>query len=246
MVTPSYRILVLGGTGEARDIASRLIAEGHDVTTSLAGVTTSPILPEGKLRVGGFGGVDGLVQYLQSHSIDVLVDATHPFAATMSSHACEAARLVPCRLLRFERPIWHSEGLSVASLADAAAMLPANAIVLITSGRKDLAPFFARPDIGGLVRTVEPMLETVPARWKVILDRPPQSLETEISLMRDHGITHLITKNSGGDRTRAKLEAAQALGLAVIMITRPVKLACETYAAVDELAKRLGMANQSG
>ncbi len=238
------RILILGGTHEARVIAARLVADGHDVTTSLAGVTSSPILPEGKLRVGGFGGVGGLVDYLDTHQVDVLVDATHPFAATMSRHGFEAAQQFGCLLLRFERPAWiprvDDHWFDVPSLAEAAAMLPPRAVALITTGRKDLEGFFARQDIGGLVRTVEPISEDMPAGWREILDRPPQSVESEISLMRDNCITHLVTKNAGGDRTRAKLDAARDLGLPVIMISRPFRPECETFADIDSLAKRLG------
>lgn len=238
------RILILGGTNEARAIAARLVVDGHDVTTSLAGVTSSPILPDGKLRVGGFGGVAGLVDYLEVHHVDVLVDATHPFAATMSQHGFEAAQQFGCSLLRFERPAWvagvDDHWVEVPSLGEAAVMLPPNAVVLITSGRKDLAAFFARRDISGLVRTVEPITDDVPARWRVIIDRPPQALESETALMRDNRITHLITKNAGGERTRAKLDAARHLGLPVIMVTRPCKPDCEIFSDVDVLAKRLG------
>jgi precorrin-6A/cobalt-precorrin-6A reductase len=238
------RILILGGTNEARVIAARLVVDGHDVTTSLAGVTTAPILPEGKLRVGGFGGVAGLIDYLEAHHVDVLVDATHPFAATMSRHVFEAAQQFGCSLLRFERPAWiprfDDHWIDVPSLADAAAMFPPGAVVLITSGRKDLGGFFARRDISGLVRTVEPISEDMPAHWREILDRPPQSLVSEIALMRDNRITHLVTKNAGGDRTQAKLDAARDLGLPVIMVSRPLKPGCETFADIDSLAKRLG------
>jgi precorrin-6A/cobalt-precorrin-6A reductase len=244
MTTPQ-RILILGGTHEARNIASLLLGAGHDVTTSLAGVTTSPILPHGKLRIGGFGGVNGLVDYLTVQSIDVLVDATHPFAAIMSNHAFEAAEITSCKLLRFERPAWQTEGLTAASLVEAAAMLPANAVVFITSGRKHLAPFFERRDLRGVVRTVEPIVDDVPANWTVILDRPPQTLQGEITLMQGHGISHLITKNAGGSHTRTKLDSARMLGLTVIMIARPLKPKCETYSTVEDLAKRLGTAIES-
>ena len=196
------------------------------------------------MRVGGFGGVVGLVDYLKAHHVDVLIDATHPFAAMMSRHGFEAAQQFGCALLRFERPAWVTGGedhwVNVSSLAEAAAMLPPHAVALITSGRKDLAAFFARRDISGLVRTVEPIAEGMPAQWREILDRPPQSLESEIALMLDSSVTHLVTKNAGGDRTRAKLDAARELGLPVIMITRPFKPDCDMFSNVDALAMRLG------
>ena len=242
-MTPK-RILILGGTAEAREIAARLVDGGHDVTTSLAGVTTSPIVPEGKLRVGGFGGAAGLVEYLASEHIELLIDATHPFAAQMSGHAFEAARMAGCKLLRFAREAWIAQTgdnwIAVASLAEAAAALPRNAVVLITSGRKELDGFFARGDLSGIIRTVEPLADTLTSQWRVTLDRPPQSLDAEIALMRENHITHLVTKNSGGDRTRVKLDAARALRLTVVMVSRPFKPDSETFRDVDDLAKRLG------
>jgi precorrin-6A/cobalt-precorrin-6A reductase len=242
-MTPE-RVLILGGTSEAREIAARLVDDGHDVTTSLAGVTTSPIVPEGNLRVGGFGGAAGLVDYLASEHIELLIDATHPFAAQMSGHAFEAARMAGCRLLRFAREEWRPQPsdnwIDVASLAEAAAALPLNAIVLITSGRKGLSGFFMREDLSGIIRTVEPLAETLTSQWRVTLDRPPQSLDAEIAVMRENHITHLVTKNSGGDRTRAKLDAARMLVCPVVMVSRPFKPDCETFRDVDDLVKRLG------
>jgi precorrin-6A/cobalt-precorrin-6A reductase len=240
----TLRILILGGTHEARDIAERLFSLGHDVTTSLAGVTTSPILPVGKLRVGGFGGVEGLVEYLRAHQVEVLVDATHPFAAIMSRHAFDAAQIVVCRLLRFERAAWlpvaGDNWINVASLAEAAAVLPNNSFVLLTTGRKDLGPFLGRSQVFGIIRTVEPIAQTLCGGWRVILERPPQSLECELALMRDNAVTHLVTKNAGGERTWAKLQAARLLGLPVIMVRRPIKPKCETVSIIEDVAMRLG------
>jgi precorrin-6A/cobalt-precorrin-6A reductase len=236
----TLRILILGGTNEARDIAVRLVALRHDVTTSLAGVTTSPILPVGKLRVGGFGGVEGLVDHVRGHAVDVIVDATHPFAATMSGHAVEAAQVTRCKLLRFERPAWEEQAIDVMCLADAAEVLPSGAVALLTTGRKELGPFLARPDLSGIIRTVEPIAEVLPSGWRVVLDRPPQTLESEMALMRDNGVTHLVTKNAGGERTLAKLESARVLGLPVVMVRRPLKAACETVTTIDEVVLRLG------
>jgi precorrin-6A/cobalt-precorrin-6A reductase len=244
------RILILGGTHEARGIADLLLSLGHDVVTSLAGVTTSPILPMGKIRVGGFGGVEGLVTYIRFAGIEVVLDATHPFAATMSRHAVAAAALAKCRLLRFERQPWEAafgdDWVTVTSLAGAAAAVPPGANILLTTGRKELGRFLDRPEIGGFIRTVEPLPEAVPQRWKVILDRPPQSLDSEMSLMRDSCITHLVSKNAGGDQTRAKLDAARVLGLPVIMLQRPEKPGCETVASIAEVALRLGTSSCFG
>jgi precorrin-6A/cobalt-precorrin-6A reductase len=238
------KILILGGTAEAREIASRLLDNGHDVTTSLAGVTTSPVLPKGKLRVGGFGGVSGLVDYLKAEHVEVLLDATHPFAAQMSAHAFEAAKTLATPLIRFERPVWDAQSgdqwIAVSDLKAAASTLPMHAVVLVTTGRKDIAPFLSRDDLSGFIRTVEPLAETLPTRWQEILDRPPQTIAGELDLMRRYSITHLVTKNAGGNRTRAKLDAARELGVSVIMVQRPNKPECETFSDVEALAMRLG------
>ena len=238
------KILILGGTAEARVIASALIKDGHDVTTSLAGVTSKPLLPEGKLRVGGFGGAEGLRRYLDLEVMNVLVDATHPYAATISGNAFAAIQNSGLQLFRFERPAWQTVAgdnwISVTSLVDAAAHLPHGANVFITTGRKDLAPFLIRSDVSGVIRTVEPLSETIPSNWRVVLDRPPHTLENELALFNRQAFTHIISKNAGSDSTRAKLDAGRLLGLPVVMVQRPFKPACETFTDVATLTKRLG------
>lgn len=238
------RILILGGTTEAREIANRLFEVGRDITTSLAGVTRAPILPKGRVRVGGFGGVNGLVDYLRDQRIDLVIDATHPFAATMSANAEAATQRVECELLRFERPAWQrragDQWVDVMSIPEAAFLLPPGAVALVTTGRKELAAFFVRKDISGLIRTVEPVSEAVPEQWRVILDRPPQSCEDEVALLRDNFITHLVSKNAGGERTLAKLDAARICGIPVIMVQRPRKPSVESFSEIDALLLRLG------
>lgn len=241
---PFKRILILGGTAEAREIASELISFGHDVTSSLAGVTSKPMLPEGKMRVGGFGGAEGLRQYLQQNAIDVLVDATHPYAAIISRNASEAVQGCATQLLRFERAAWTQingdNWISVASLREAANVLPAGAKAFITTGRKDLAPFLDRTDLTGVIRTIEPPSETLPANWRVILDRPPHTVENELTLFNRETFTHTVSKNAGGMATRAKLDAARLLGIPVVMVQRPFKPVCDTFTQLDALIKRLG------
>jgi precorrin-6A/cobalt-precorrin-6A reductase len=238
------RILILGGTAEARQIAASLMALGHDVTSSLAGVTSHPLLPEGKMRVGGFGGAEGLRAYLQQNSTDVLVDATHPFAAIISRNAYEALEGTAAQLLRFEREAWTKvdgdNWISVAALSEAARILPSNAKVFVTTGRKELLQFLDRTDLSGVIRTVEPPAETLPLNWRVILDRPPHTLESELILFQNEAFTHVISKNAGGLATRSKLDAARQRGLSVVMIQRPFKPACETFNDVPSLIKRLG------
>jgi precorrin-6A/cobalt-precorrin-6A reductase len=230
------RILILGGTAEAREIADQLVTLGHDVTTSLAGVTSKPLLPKGKVRVGGFGGAEGVARYIAQERIDTVIDATHPFAAIMSRNAHEATK---GKLIRFERPAWKTtEGgnwISVSSLQEAAAKIPSGAKIFVTTGRKELAAFLERADISGVIRTVEPPADSLPPKWQLLLDRPPHSLESELTLFKHHAFTLLITKNAGGSATRAKLDAARLLKLPVIMIQRPVKPACQTFDTVESL-----------
>ena len=230
------KALILGGTKEARMLASRLLRTGLDVTSSFAGVTENPILPEGKIRVGGFGGVEGMREYLLAEQIDVLVDAAHPFAAVISAHAAEAAPDV----LRLERPAWvplpQDNWIDVQDNAAALAALPSGAKVMLTIGRKEVAAFTSRSDLTGVARMIEPPAEPLPASWKLLLERPPFTVAAEMAVMKQYSVTHLLTKNAGGRDTAAKLEAARSLGIPVVMIARPFKPKVETFTTVDAIA----------
>lgn len=219
------KILILGGTGEARELAARLVALGHEVTTSLAGRTTSPLLPDGELRVGKFGGVPGLVGYLKAMRFDRLVDATHPYAGLISINAVAAAEQTGIPLVRCMRPAWvEPEGARwrhVRDLAQAAEALPALATVLVTTGHQELETLLARDDCRFVVRLIEPPTTPLPRHARLLLARPPYTLEQELRLFRDEAITHLVSKNSGGAQTAAKLDAARQSGAEVIMIDRP-------------------------
>lgn len=229
-------ILILGGTGDARRLAERLVADGLHVITSLAGVTAEPVLPPGEVRRGGFGGVEGLVAYLRGQGIAAVIDATHPFAARMSIQAYTACRRCHVPLYRLERPGWTRRPgdywTEVASAEAAALALPPAARALVTIGRKEISPFFARTDMEGIARMIEPPAEAAPPGWQVLLQRPPFDVDSEIKLMQSHGITHLVTKNAGGGETDAKLSAARQLEIPVIMIARPAKP--EAICAADE------------
>lgn len=218
-------ILILGGTGEARALAARLVALGHRVTTSLAGRTRDPILPAGELQVGKFGGVPGLVAYLRAMRLDRLVDATHPYAGLISINAVAASQQTGVPLVRFMRPAWtEPEGTQwrhVLDLAAAAAALPSGATVLVTTGHEGLVLLLARDDCRLLVRVIEPPDEDLPRHARLLLGRPPHTLESERALFAREGITHLVTKNSGGAQTEAKLDAARLAGAEVIMVDRP-------------------------
>jgi precorrin-6A/cobalt-precorrin-6A reductase len=220
------RILILGGTGEARELAERLVSLDHEVTTSLAGRTRAPNLPAGELRVGKFGGVPGLVGYLRMMRIDRLVDATHPYAGLISSNAVAAAAQSGVPLVRYMRPAWQepagAQWRYVAGLAEAATALAPMARALITTGHEGLAALLERDDCRLLVRLIEPPDFALPPHARLILGRPPYRLAEERALLVREGVTALVTKNSGGEATAAKLVAAREVGAEVIMIARPV------------------------
>lgn len=236
---PRDRILILGGTRDAREIANALVAEGRNTVTSLAGVTAQPLLPSGELRIGGFGGVFGLKSYIESRQIALVIDATHPFAARISAQAFEACRDCKVLLLRFERAPWIAgEGddwTVVASATEAAAALPPGACVLLATGRKDLEPFFARSDICGIARMIEESPVTTPFNWTILRARPPFTVPDERALMTRNAISHLVAKNGGGGATEAKLQAARELGIPVLMIARPDKPEVPCFAAIGKL-----------
>jgi len=219
------KILILGGTGEARELANRLVAMGHEVITSLAGRTQDPKLPRGALRMGRFGGIPGLAAYLRIARIERLVDATHPYAGQISINAVAAAQASGVRLVRYMRPAWEqrpgAHWVIVETAAEAAAALPANADVLLTTGHTGLGHFLERDDCRFVVRTIEAPAQALPRHARLLQSRPPYTLADELALMQREGITHLVTKNSGGGQTAAKLEAAQQLGVKIIMIARP-------------------------
>ena len=225
------RVLVLGGTTEASGLARALADRpGVEVTTSFAGRTTAPAAAAGRARVGGFGGADGLATYLRDEGVDVLVDATHPFAARMRWHAVAAAEATGVSRLRVERPAWAPEPgdrwTVVADLDAAAAAVRAGRYrrVLLTTGRTELAPFAVCRDTWLLVRSVEapdPAVLATLADAEVLLARGPFTVEGERALLDERAIDAVVTKNSGGAATGAKLVAARERGLPVVLVDRP-------------------------
>jgi precorrin-6A/cobalt-precorrin-6A reductase len=217
------RLLLLGGTSEARALAVRLHPD-VDVVSSLAGRVPDPALPVGEVRVGGFGGVDGMVQWLRDQRIDAVVDATHPFAATITANAALACRKLGLPGVVLARPPWPTgHAITVGSDAEAAGVIAAKGYsrVFLTTGRSGTAAFV---DAAAwfLIRAVTaPDPDTLPARHALVLSRGPYRYDDELRLMREHRVDALVTKNSGGDMTRAKLEAAEALGVPVVMVDRP-------------------------
>ncbi|MET8009348.1 cobalt-precorrin-6A reductase [Streptomyces sp. NPDC005271] len=224
---PARHVLILGGTTEARRLAAELDGDpALRVTSSLAGRVAEPRLPAGQVRIGGFGGAEGMARWLGEHQVDALIDATHPFAGTISLHAAEAAASTYVPLLALRRPgwvagpgdRWHSAG----SLAEAARLLPAlGERVFLTTGRMGLAAFAHLTEPWFLVRSVDAPEPPVPPRMEVILDRGPFTLEGEAELLARHRIDVLVTKDSGGQATAPKLTAAREAGVPVIVIRRP-------------------------
>lgn len=219
-------VLLLGGTAEARALAARLHAGGVPVVSSLAGDVADLRLPEGEVRLGGFGGVDGLAAYLHTHEVAAVVDATHPFAATITAHAATACTRVGVPLLRLSRPSWVTRGDaaswhwvdSIAAAREQAGQMGSR--VFLAIGRQSLAEFTDWTDRFVLARVVDPPDIEVPAAWTVLRARGPFRLVDELDLLRRHGVDVLVTKDSGGPAD-AKLDAAAQLGVPVVVVRRP-------------------------
>lgn len=251
------RVLLLAGTTEAVALAALLAGRPDvSVTASLAGHTRSPAPMPSRVWSGGFGGVDGLVRELRAGGYGVLVDATHPFARVMPHNATAAAATAGVPRLRLLRPPWArsagDEWHEVEDMTAAANALPGLGArrVLLTVGRLDLAPFADVPDVQIVVRSIERPDPLPRADAIVVLARGPFSVADELDLLRGHHIDTIVSRNSGGAATQAKLAAARALGLRVVMVRRPPVPAgpvAETpEAALAWILARVGAASVGG
>lgn len=231
------RVLLLGGTAEGRALAQRLHPD-VEVISSLAGRVPDPALPVGQVRIGGFGGAQPMRQWLVENRVDAVVDATHPFAAAMTERAARVCADLGLPHVVVTRTPWDSsDAIAVASAAEAAEVVEQQRYsrMFLTSGRSTISAF-AHSSAWFLIRVViAPNADALPTRHTLLLSRGPYRYDDEIALMREHNIHVLVTKNSGGDYTRAKLDAAAALYIPVVMIDRPpLPPGVTTVGTVDE------------
>ncbi|MEA2361419.1 MAG: precorrin-6A/cobalt-precorrin-6A reductase [Thermoleophilaceae bacterium] len=247
----SPRVLILGGTAEARELAAALDADGVQVISSLAGRVSRPRLPVGEVRIGGFGGPEGLADWLRDHPVEAVVDATHPFAERISASAARACPAAGVELLRLERTGWSERpGDSwhwVDDLAQAAeAVERLGRRVLLTTGRQGLEAFAGVQSAWFLIRCVDPPDAPLPPHGEVLLDRGPYELSGELDLIDRHGIDLVVTKDSGGGQTSAKLAAARERGLPVVVVRRPPRPRVPTVTTVTDALAWLARAAQPG
>jgi precorrin-6A/cobalt-precorrin-6A reductase len=243
--TPSPRILILGGTSEASALATHLVARTDlTVISSLAGRVSQPRLPTGIVRIGGFGGVAGLVSYLLDERIEVVIDATHPFASKISGNAESACNVLGVPLIALQRPPWepneHDCWRVVPDVQAAVSMVNhKHNRVFLSIGRQELGAFSNCEEAWFLIRTIDEPDDKLPAHSKLILKRGPFHLNDELQMLRDESIGFMVSKNSGGTATYSKIEAARALHIPVVMIDRPQKHNVPTVTRIDDVLQKL-------
>ncbi|MGN7295070.1 cobalt-precorrin-6A reductase [Rhizobium sp. SAFR-030] len=244
-----HSILILGGTTEARQIAERLMAvDRFRLQLSLAGRTRQPAEQPVPVRVGGFGGAEGLAAYLTNSKVDLLIDATHPYAARISANAAKAASLSGTPLVALRRPGWERQAgdrwTEVDSVEQAVASLgtkPRRAFLAL--GRQELLPFEAAPQHVYLVRSVDPVEPPLALpQVNYLTARGPFREADERALLQASGIEVIVCKNSGGAASHGKIAAARDLGLEVVMIRRPVLPDVASFDSVDALADHVAQA----
>ncbi|MCF6321706.1 MAG: cobalt-precorrin-6A reductase [Rhizobiaceae bacterium] len=239
------KILILGGTRNARDLAIMLAEHPHlDVLTSLAGRTEEPDRTFGKTRVGGFGGASGLAAYLRNEAINLLVDSTHPFATRISQNAVEAANAVGIKRLVLDRPRWVEQPgdnwIKCQSIEEAAQQLPLHATAFLALGHQYIDGFSHREDVHFIARMLDKPKTPLPLKNLVlIIAKPSHIAAEEADLFKRHGITHLVCRNSGGTLIYAKIKAARELGLPIYMLRRPPPPPGESFDNIEDLAAKI-------
>ncbi|KAB2699676.1 cobalt-precorrin-6A reductase [Ochrobactrum sp. Kaboul] len=239
---PAFRpkLLILGGTTEAAQLAQELSALPIEVVTSLAGRTANPAPLPGPVRSGGFGGVDGLAAYLAAEKIDDVIDATHPYATRISQNALTATASTGTPLLRLERAQWVQQSgdqwIIVADEEEAAELIPTGERVFLALGRQHIAPFATRADAHFIMRMIDPTDAPLPADCEILLARPGDYVQ-EKQFLTEKRIGLIVCRNSGGDTSYAKVRAARDLALPVMMIARPPVVAEHVATTVEETVR---------
>jgi precorrin-6A/cobalt-precorrin-6A reductase len=239
------RALILGGIADANLLAAEIARVKIDAVYSYGGRTRAPADQPLPTRIGGFGGVSGLADYIRSEGITHVIDATHPFAAEMSRHAIEACADTGTPLIALERAPWArtpgDHWIEVGDVNAAVAALPeAPAKTFLAIGRQHIAPFAAKPQHAYTLRFVDPPEVPLPFEADVIVSRGPFTLNGELEMIRSRGIACIVARNSGGNGARAKIDAARQLGLPVIMISRPKLPERKRVESVAEVMQWLG------
>jgi len=246
MATP-LRVLILGGTTEAATLAKLIAGDGRlEATLSLAGRTSRPRPQPLPTRIGGFGGPDGLASFIEEKAIDVVIDATHPFADQISANAVAACGRTGIPLASIVRPAWQAEPADrwqlVGTAEEAAAALGSSPRrVFLSLGRLDLHVFAPASQHHYIARTIDPpQQQELPTDIRFVQARGPFDLAGETRLLRDEKIDIVVSKNSGGTATYAKIAAARQLGLSVVMIARPLKAAGHVVHSAEQAIAWLG------
>ncbi|MDH7789593.1 cobalt-precorrin-6A reductase [Ochrobactrum sp. AN78] len=234
---PASKILLLGGTAEASKLASALQALPVDAITSLAGRTANPAAINGAVRIGGFGGAEGLAAYLATEHIDLIIDATHPYATRISLNAVIASKAADVPLVRLERPAWQIQSgdywIDISSEAQAATMIPAGERVFLALGRQHIGPFADRNDVHFVIRMIDPPEVALPKDCEIVLTKPG-NYEAEKQFLTERKIGLIVSRNSGGSISYAKITAARDLAVPVMMIARPPVAAKIVIATIEE------------
>jgi len=248
-----HSILILGGTAEARKLAEKLAGDPRfDTELSLAGRTRVPAEQPVPVRIGGFGGAEGLAAYIREKGVSILIDATHPYAAQISRNAAEAAKLADVPLVALRRLPWQMQAgdrwSEVDSVAAAVAAVGADARrIFLTLGRQELLPFEAAPQHSYLIRSVDPVEPPLNIPHATYLtSRGPFAEADEAQLLRDHRIELIVAKNSGGPASYGKMAAARSLGIDVFLVRRPDLPEVRSVEKIEDMLALLGSFSDHG